>query len=379
MNHMAAQERMNLKRTRQLLGDEAHYGDQTDSITSEQLRQQRLVEQMPSLISSLVSDMRMVAKKAEFHREFGGPLDVEHAFEMQEIIVRATAISFMLCHVRPSLVERAAIYLSDERHPPCRTCGSAECPECAFIVHRTKDNLLLVAPHHKTAKGKAKAEPITMKTDAHWMVSLFREWAMWGQALAYTGALPDDAYTDPKYRSAGRFTPRRPLLQYAAVRGAEKGVFRDLRSGDATDMLRRVTGWKDVVHKDFRHAFITVVQDITLSPARHAALLAAATRKGPLPEWMTQRVARGLGNSLNMWHDTYDAGECPVDAETTLALLNAQRKHLLLLAALGKGHKEELDEGEELNDPEKENWNVYDGDVSWVDEAVGDDDGEGAA
>lgn len=372
MNHGREQDRCNLKRRRELLGIGADHGDTRDNMSADAARRDHLVNDMPDWVASLNSDIRRVAKKAQFHRQNGGPLEVAMAVEMQDVIVRATACSFILCHVRPSLVETACVYMSDERFPACPLCKSDRCPDTAFLVHPTEATMVLSAAHHKAAKGQAKAEPINMLVNHHWFVVLMREWALWGQQLAYTGEVDDaTARTDPKDLPMRRAAPKRWMLMKAPSKGPNKGEFKPLKSGDATYLLRDATGWSNVEHKDFRHAFITVLNGLRLSDSRFARLVADLKRKGPLPDWITKRVANCLGNSVTMWRATYDAGECPADAETTMAVLNAQRKHLLLLAALGKRWNDALEEDEQLRDPESNENDanrVYSGSVEWMDE-----------
>jgi len=313
-------------------------------------RQDELADSMPALVSQLVYDLRVVAERCMLRRESGAALRIEDAADMQDLVVRCTAVSFMLCHVRPSLVEDACVYLTVERPPSCCKCKRDTCSNTVFLVHPVKDELVLVAPHHKAAKGKGDAEPITMRSDHHWLVVLFREWAVWGQSLMYGGEVPDYAGVMMKHRLPSGVSER-PLLMRAPVKGGHAGVYRRLQSGDATFLLRRATGTV-YMHKDYRHAFITVLQGMSLPPGQRARLMEAVSARGGLPDWINAQTAKCLGNSLSMWRSTYDHGKCPVDARTTEVVLGFMRRHLLVLAALGRPYGAEVNDEESALDPE---------------------------
>jgi hypothetical protein len=133
------------------------------------------------------------------------------------------------------------------------------------------------------------------------------------------------------------------------VSGPNKNVYRQLVSGEATRLLRQASV-QTYQHKDYRHAFITVLRNIKLSPGVRDTLVERIKTKRSLPAWISESAARCLGNSLDMWRSTYDHGEAPVDAETTEMVLNEARKHLLHLSSLGKQVGEQLPDG--LRDPE---------------------------
>jgi hypothetical protein len=339
------------KRTRMLVGDDVVGLGSVRAATDLQ-RQEKLLREMPDAISTLVLDVRATAQKALMYRELKSRRMVrDFAFEMQDVIVRCTAASFMLCHVRPSLVEVAEVYLTNEVRPECLRCQRNSCSATSFLVHPQEDKLVFIAEHHKGNKGQASGEAILQRTSHHWLVVLFREWAMWGQALAYTGELPVDAFTEPELRPPRAVGVRRHLLMRAPKAGPQRGIYRPLMSGEATRLLRSATGG-DYQHKDYRHAFITALQNVCLPLEVRENLVEKIRQSRALPEWVSVSAARCLGNSLAMWRSTYDHGESPVDAETTETVLDAARKHILLLSSLGKRIGDSIPDN--LPDPEAE-------------------------
>ena len=84
-------------------------------------------------------------------------------------------------------------------------------------------------------------------------------------------------------------------------------------SGEATLMLRNVTGTRNQ-HKDYRHAFITVLQNVCLPADTREQLVETIREARALPDWVSASAACCLGNILVMWRSTYDHGESPVAA-----------------------------------------------------------------
>jgi hypothetical protein len=354
--------RTNNKRRRLLVGDD---GD------ADLQRQDVLVRDMPDIISTLVLDLRSVAQRAFLYRDSKSEnrMTRSFAFEMQDVIVRCTAVSFMLCHIRPSLVESAEVYLTTETRLACSRCQRADCSATSFLVHPTEDRLVFIAEHHKGNKGQASGEAIMQRSGYHWLVVLFREWVMWGHALAYTGELPPDAYVRPELRRATRCLVRRYMLMRAPKGGPQQGVYRSLNSGEATLMLRNVTGTQHQ-HKDYRHAFITVLRMVCLPASTREQLVEDIQQARALPDWVSASAARCLGNSLAMWRSTYDHGESPVDAETTEQVLHVVRKHLQLLCDLGLKVGDSIPD--KLPDPEER---LNDSEVSYSVEWGSDEEG----
>lgn len=291
-----------------------------------------------------IASMRVLNARAPSGIGMGGVAS-DDAQAMEGLVVRALALSFMTVHLRQSLLCNAAIYFEGEPVPACPQCHSAECAGTIFMCSRDYQNGKVVfnAPHHKGNMSRGgssrKSDAMLVSIHAPPLVLLLREW-VFARDLLYEGVEPDvfaPAEREQCYTRAhrGEHAERRWLLMKADPRGVSG--YRTLRSGEATEMLRAATG-ADYSIADLRHVFITVMQGTRFGPRNQEQLQERlrVIHRNNVPDWARCDTATGMGNTLAMWSDHYDAGEMPRHAATCEAVLHFVQRELMDLADQGK-------------------------------------------
>jgi hypothetical protein len=308
-------------------------GDVADVHAPKREVTQQIVGSSPGIVHGVLTDLAKVAFVAEARRLNGLPPLLEHAEAMADVLIRVTAMSFVLPHIRPSIVEETVVYLTTERTPPCSDCTAPDCKGAVILVDPVECVATWQAPHHKAVTGGKRSslgKAIVIACYHKPTVTALREWALSLNAVLYHGA------GEP---GTGEGVPRRFLFRmYRPV----KGAWEQLRAGESSALLRQASALT-FGHSAYRPANVTVLKGTRLAAHVLAGLkerLASMGVDDAVPDHVDDSVARCMGNSRAMWAQHYDAATGSKDARVTAAVMDAVRAMLLLHHLAGERFRE---------------------------------------
>jgi PHD-finger len=299
----------------------------TKTVQVKSARRTGLERTMPKIVHALLTDLASFTARVKLAREAGLPTRHIDAQGLQQALIRMTFASFIIPHVRPSIVEGSCVYMWDEPTPPCPKCADPKCKGNIVLVHPTETKACWSSPHHKATTGgkRSRQGGAMLFSIVHPVaVDALREMVLGAHATLYGRTAPNGPQTTPL---------RRWLFMRWAARARS---WLPLSPGDATKLLRAATGERDLNHCDGRPSTISVGQGLQLYPAAVTALQEDLnTLSGSqLPAWAQGSIAKTMGNSVDMWNNYYDSQKCPRDAQVTERVQRAQRQQLLVMASL---------------------------------------------